>query len=218
MGMKETIVFITPAQPHIDIIRSKGYTVKLLARRTSDGYISKKKFDFDYLPHDYYDPCFFCFENPDNNPESSRAKLVPMKEVARPGLRKRQMSLTENTEIHERKIKVKGDEHIKLLNMNRPPVIKTTTSITNTSLQILPTLTLIPVTQLQRANLKIDSLNKIEKTSIKTEPIDEQETKSSSPRIIPYHDIANNLIKTLPSTVVTNTSPSSLIFPIKKEL
>jgi len=216
--MKETIVFITPAQPHIDIIRSKGYTVKLLARRTSDGYISKKKFDFDYLPHDYYDPCFFCFENPDNNPESSRAKLVPMKEVARPGLRKTQMSLTENTEIHERKIKVKGDEHIKLLNMNRPPVIKTTTSITNTSQQILPTLTLIPVTQLQRANLKIDSLNKIEKTSIKTEPIDEQETKSSSPRIIPYHDIANNLIKTLPSTVVTNTSPSSLIFPIKKEL
>merc|ERR1712156_374581 len=218
--MRESIVFITPPQPNVEVIRRQRYSIKLVARRCSDGYVSKKKFNFDYLPHDYYDPCFFCFENPDNNPESSRAKLVPMKEVARPGLRKRQMSVTENTEIHERKIKVKGDEHIKLLNMNRPPVIKTTTSITNTSQQILPTLTLIPVTQLQTANLKIDSLNKIEKTFIKTEPIDEQETKSLSPRIIPYHDIANNLIKTLPSSIVTpnNTSPSNLIFPIKKEL
>jgi len=219
--MKESIVFITPAQPHIETIRSRGYTIKLLARRASDGYTSKKKFDFDYLPHDYYDPCFFCYENPDNNPESSRARLVPMKEVARPGLRKRQMSVNENTEIHEKKIKVKGDEHIKMLNMNRPPVIKTTTSLTNTSQPSLPTLTLIPLSQLQRANMKIDQIHKFEKNIIKTEPIDQPETKSLSPIIIPFHDIANNLIKTLPSSVVTtNTaSNSSLIIPsIKKEL
>merc|ERR1712066_714250 len=64
-----------------ETIRTRGLTIKLVARRSSDGYVSKKKFDFVYLPHDYYDPCFFCYENPDNNPESSRAKLVPMKEV-----------------------------------------------------------------------------------------------------------------------------------------
>merc|ERR1712088_832911 len=107
--MRESIVFITPPQPHVETIRTRGLTIKLVARRSSDGYVSKKKFDFVYLPHDYYDPCFFCYENPDNNPESSRAKLVPMKEVARPGLRKRQMSDT--VDLAERKIIIRGDDH-----------------------------------------------------------------------------------------------------------
>merc|ERR1711879_451035 len=102
--MRESIVFITPPQPQAEYIRSRGYKVRLVARRSSDGYVSKKKFDFDYIPHDYYDPCFFCFENPDNIPQSGfRAKLVPMKEVARPGLRKRQMSDVDSADYQERK-------------------------------------------------------------------------------------------------------------------
>merc|ERR1711879_622435 len=117
--MRESIVFITPPQPQAEYIRSRGYKVRLVARRSSDGYVSKKKFDFDYIPHDYYDPCFFCFENPDNIPQSGyRAKLVPMKEVARPGLRKRQMSDVDSADYQERK-SVKLDDQVKLQNMKK---------------------------------------------------------------------------------------------------
>jgi len=211
--MRESIVFITPPQPHVETIRTRGLTIKLVARRSSDGYVSKKKFDFVYLPHDYYDPCFFCYENPDNNPESSRAKLVPMKEVARPGLRKRQMSDT--VDLTERKIIIRGDDHnIRIENMNRLPVIKTTSTIPTTLQRILPipSLKLVPVSQLQ--NVRIDSSNNVEETIIKTEPVEEQE-----PSTIPFHDISKKTIRTFPMAVVSTTSSnSSFIYPIKKEL
>merc|ERR1711974_577579 len=110
---RESIVFITPPQPLSETIRSRGYKVRLVARRSSDGYVSKKKFDFDYIPHDYHDPCFFCHEDPDNIPQSgSRAKLVPMKEVARPGLGKRQMAGADTAEYREGKaVKVDAQVH-----------------------------------------------------------------------------------------------------------
>merc|ERR1712066_1005579 len=194
-------------------IRTRGLTIKLVARRSSDGYVSKKKFDFVYLPHDYYDPCFFCYENPDNNPESSRAKLVPMKEVARPGLRKRQMSDT--VDLTERKIIIRGDDHnIRIENMNRLPVIKTNSTIPTTLQRILPipSLKLVPVSQLQ--NVRIDSSNNVEETIIKTEPVEEPE-----PSTIPFHDISKKTIRTFPMAVVSTTpSNSSFIYPIKKEL
>jgi len=232
--MRESIVFITPPQPQAEYIRSRGYKVRLVARRSSDGYVSKKKFDFDYIPHDYYDPCFFCYENPDNIPQSgSRAKLVPMKEVARPGLRKRQMSEVDPADYLEKKI-FKVEDPLKLQKMNRVPVIKTTQSSARPRLpvRILPApapasapapspspITLIPVSRLQCIK-KIDPSNNIEKTLIKTEPVDETET--STPSTIPFHDIANQsaIIRTFPFTVTTTSS--SLIFPtsteIKKEL
>jgi len=235
--MRESIVFITPPQPQAEYIRSRGYKVRLVARRSSDGYVSKKKFDFDYIPHDYYDPCFFCYENPDNIPQSgSRAKLVPMKEVARPGLRKRQMSEVDPADYLEKKT-FKLDAHRKHQNMNRVPVIKTTQSSAHPRLpvKILPApapasasaptppapspITLIPVSRLQCIK-KIDPSNNIEKTFIKTEPV--EETESPTPSAIPFHDIANQtaIIRTFPFTVTTTSS--SLIFPtiteIKKEL
>jgi len=227
--MRESIVFITPPQPHAETIRSRGYKVRLVARRSSDGYVSKKKFDFDYIPHDYYDPCFFCYENPDNIPQSgSRAKLVPMKDVARPGLRKRQMSEADGTEFQEKKI-FKIDDHIKLQNMNRVPVIQITQSSAPPSLPVTtfqrilpsPPLTLIPVSRLQSIK-KIDPSNNIENVVIKTEPV--EETDRPSPSTIPFHDIANQtaIVRTFPFPVTTTSS--SLIFPslsnteIKKEL
>jgi len=218
--MRESIVFITPPQPLAETIRSRGYKVRLVARRSSDGYVSKKKFDFDYIPHDYYDPCFFCHEDPDNIPQSgSRAKLVPMKEVARPGLRKRQMSGADTAEYQERKtFKVDAQVH------NRVPVIKITQSSPlpsrNTFQKILPQpITLIPVNRLQSIK-KVDPSNNIEKIVIKTEPA--EETDQSTVTTIPFHDIANQtaIIRTFPLPVTTTSS--SLIFPttteIKKEL
>jgi len=218
--MRESIVFITPPQPQAETIRSRGYKVRLVARRSSDGYVSKKKFDFDYLPHDYYDPCFFCQEDPDNIPQSgSRAKLVPMKEVARPGLRKRQMSGADTAEFQQRKT-FKPDSQIN----NRVPVIKITQSSPLPSLstfqRILPhpqPITLIPVSRLQSIQ-KVDPSNNVEKIVIKTEPA--EETDQSSPSAIPFHDIANQtaIIRTFPLPVTTTSS--SMIFPteIKKEL
>jgi len=89
--MKESIIFITPAQPCAEAILVNNYKIKLVARRASDGYISRKKFDFNFVPHDFYSTCIFCALDPDTA-GGDDAKLVPMREVARPGLRKRQMS------------------------------------------------------------------------------------------------------------------------------
>merc|ERR1712079_377832 len=63
--MKESIIFITPAQPCAEAILVNNYKIKLVARRASDGYISRKKFDFDFVPHDFYSTCIFCALGPD---------------------------------------------------------------------------------------------------------------------------------------------------------
>jgi len=44
------IIFRTPHQPRIHMIREK-FTLKLAVKRNGDGYISNKKFDFEYDPH-----------------------------------------------------------------------------------------------------------------------------------------------------------------------
>jgi len=92
--MKETIVFITPKQPHAEMIMQNQWTVKLVARRSSDGLVSKTKFNFDIVPHDFYSTCIFCDIDPDKE-ALGHATIAPMRDVARPGLRKRQMSGTE---------------------------------------------------------------------------------------------------------------------------
>ena len=92
--MKETIVFITPKQPHAELFMQNQWTVKLVARRSSDGLVSKTKFDFDIVPHDFYSTCIFCEIDPDKQ-LLGQATIAPMRDVARPGLRKRQMSGTE---------------------------------------------------------------------------------------------------------------------------
>ena len=216
--MRESIVFITPPQPQAETIRSRGYKVRLVARRSSDGYVSKKKFDFDFIPHDYYDPCFFCYEDPDNIPQSgSRAKLVPMKEVARPGLRKRQMSGADTAEYQDRKT-FKLDPQVQ---NNRVPVIKISQSsplpCLNGFQKILPPpMTLIPVSRLQSIK-KVDPSNNIEKIVIKKEPEEEMDPLST-PSTIPFHDIANQtaIIRTFPLPVTTTSS--SLIFPVSTEI
>ena len=70
--MKETLVFITPPQPHIETIMQnvsetfpdaknrklfnflQGWKIKLVGIRLSDKNISKTKFDFEYFPEDFY--------------------------------------------------------------------------------------------------------------------------------------------------------------------
>merc|ERR1719273_725992 len=154
-----------------------------------------------------------------------------MKEVARPGLRKRQMSEVDPADYHVRKT-FRVDDHLRLQNMNRVPVIKTTqsSSLPRLPVKILPApapspspapspITLIPVSRLQCIQ-KIDPSNNIEKTRIKTEPVEETDISTAS--TIPFHDIANQtaIIRTFPFTVTTTSS--SLIIPtsteIKKEL
>ena len=100
--LKETIIFITPVQEHVEELYTKRFKIKLVAQRQSDGYVSKNKFDFKYLPHGHYSNCYLCEFNPDNNEEQGTAKLVPPKKVARRGLKKRNMS---DNEVPDTKMK-----------------------------------------------------------------------------------------------------------------
>merc|ERR1711970_417228 len=99
--MKETIVFITPPQPNAEMILENHWQVKLVARRSSDGLVSKTKFDFDIVPHDFYSTCIFCEIDPDKQ-KLGQATIAPMRDVARPGLRKRQVSGTEVRDFSEK--------------------------------------------------------------------------------------------------------------------
>ena len=62
--LKEALILITPPQPHIEVIMNQGWSVKLVGVRKSDGCESQK-FSFNFVPHDYYDPCIFCSLKPD---------------------------------------------------------------------------------------------------------------------------------------------------------
>jgi len=87
--MKETLVFITPPQPHIETIMQNGWKIKLVGLRLSDKNISKTKFDFEYFPSDFYDPCIFCELHADG--PSFPASLPALVGPARPGVKKRRM-------------------------------------------------------------------------------------------------------------------------------
>merc|ERR1719234_344937 len=87
--MKETLVFITPPQPHIETIMENGWKIKLVGLRLSDKNISKTKFDFEYFPSDFYDPCIFCELQADG--PSFPASLPALVGPARPGVKKRRM-------------------------------------------------------------------------------------------------------------------------------
>jgi len=87
--LKETIVFITPEQPNIEMIMKNGWTIKLAGVRKSDGFESLNKFNFNYVPDDFYDPCIFCELKPDGN--SGIAILPSPIGPARPGVKKRRM-------------------------------------------------------------------------------------------------------------------------------
>ena len=90
MRSRNSIVFISPRQPLAEIIMQNGWQVKLVARRTSDGLVSKHKFIFEFVPHDFYSPCVFCDICLDHSP-AGPASLKPARDLPRPGLRKRVM-------------------------------------------------------------------------------------------------------------------------------
>eukprot|EP00092_Neocalanus_flemingeri_P000871 GFUD01000928.1.p1 GENE.GFUD01000928.1~~GFUD01000928.1.p1 ORF type:complete len:806 (-),score=155.07 GFUD01000928.1:82-2499(-) len=87
--LKETIIFITPPQPNIEMIMKNGWLIKLAGVRKSDGFESSKKFNFNYVPDDFYDPCIFCELKPDGN--TGKAVLPSPIGPARPGVKKRRM-------------------------------------------------------------------------------------------------------------------------------
>merc|ERR1712111_132175 len=59
--LKESIIFITPPQPNAAKFLLNKYKIKLVAKRHSDGYVSRKKFDFTYVPHDFSKEFPACF-------------------------------------------------------------------------------------------------------------------------------------------------------------
>jgi len=117
MILKETIVFITPRQQYAELIMRNQWRVKLVARRTSDGLVSRTKFPFEILPHDYYSTCVFCEIDPDKQ-EPGKATIVPMREVARPGMRKRKMSETEIRDFSPETIEEESTTDSKVASMD----------------------------------------------------------------------------------------------------
>jgi len=93
--LKETIIFISPPQPHIEMIMRNGWSIKLVGVRKSDGFQSTRKFPFNYVPEDFYDPCIFCNFNSDGY--SSEVGLPEPIGPARPGVKKRKMAESEST-------------------------------------------------------------------------------------------------------------------------
>ena len=88
--MKETIIFITPPQPNIEMIMKNGWSIKLAGVRKSDGFESHNKFKFNYVPDDFYSPCIFCELRPDSR-KTGRDVLPNPIGPARPGVKKRRM-------------------------------------------------------------------------------------------------------------------------------
>ena len=93
--LKEMIIFITPKQNNIEMILRNKWKIKLVGVRSSDGFESITKFNFDYFPDDYYVPCIFCELQPDGY--SLPAKLPVPASPARPGIRKRKMEIPAST-------------------------------------------------------------------------------------------------------------------------
>merc|ERR1712223_688846 len=133
-----------------------------------DGYVSKKKFDFKYLPHDYYSTCYLCEFDPDNNEEQGAAQLVPLKEVARPGLRKRNMS---DNEVPDMKMKKCNQESslkvspIQFPSTPMPPLI-----LSHERRVLSPK---------EKPKVIVSSANSFVETIIKEEPTDEEEILTS---------------------------------------
>ena len=194
--MKESIIFITPAQPCAEAILVNNYKIKLVARRASDGYISRKKFDFDFVPHDFYSTCIFCALDPDTA-GGDDAKLVPMRDVARPGLRKRQMS-GPGPDTAEAEVKVKRASEAAEVKRGLVPVIVTTAK------QIVR----------PRNNVIVTSPSLLE-TAIKTEPLDADGASVSAVTTtmssIPVYDFS--VVRTLQ----VSSGDSLIIPPIKQE-
>jgi len=202
--LKESIIFITPAQPHADKILLSNYKIKLVARRDSDGYVSRKKFDFNFVPHDYYQGgCIFCNYDPDRQTEyHGPAKLVPMNAVARPGVRKRQMSDTDrdSPEMYDM-VKIKKTLSPQPIDVK--PIFSSARSV------------IVNQRSVSQRLILVDPSNNISTTTaIKQEPEDESESNNLSS--IPFHDLSS-------SAVVRTFNPAiseSLIIPtssIKKE-
>ena len=92
--LKEMVIFITPPQQNTELLLTRGWRLRLVGVRASDGYQSQTSFPFTFLPHDFYDPCIFCCLRPDGYPlpASLPAPISP----ARPGIRKRKMEGVES--------------------------------------------------------------------------------------------------------------------------
>ena len=85
---KGSIIFITPQQPHAELIFDNEWEVRACAMRLSDSMVSAAKFTFEYVPHHFYNPCIFCEIGPDFM-GTGKAEIRPQKDLTRPGLKRR---------------------------------------------------------------------------------------------------------------------------------
>ena len=138
--LKEMVIFITPPQEEesVAMIMKNRWTVKLAGVRKSDGYESEKKFDFNYVPSDFYDPCIFCSLKPDGI--DGFATLPEPISPARPGVKKRKMpEKTKGKDIVERK-RLVGEDLAKIYPKVKTPamLVKPKHSVEPAALKLKP--------------------------------------------------------------------------------
>jgi hypothetical protein len=233
--MKETIIFITPPQPHAETLMRNGWKLKLAARRNSDGLVSKKKFDFDYVPHDFYSPCVFCFIGPDSL-SPGQATIVTLRDLPRPGLRKRRMSGTEDRDFssdhpaadrdspaRESPIPPAAQHFLYSAAASSTPWTPTLSStssstptapsVTSSSMQKIPRLIPIPIDQLTCSDDTIDSPPLVIKVESEDEEVVREEDMENAE--VPFHDLtkARVLQVSSGSGAVTRTFPVTLHSP-----
>merc|ERR1712062_901238 len=104
-----------------------------------------------------------------NNEEQGTARLVPMKDVARPGLRKRNMSDNEGPDIKVKKKMKETPFRINLIKLPSTPLPPSPSLITHER----------RISQ-ERQNAIVSNANNFVETIIKEEPTDEQEAVTSS--------------------------------------
>merc|ERR1719234_2561847 len=197
--MKETLVFITPPQPHIETIMENGWKIKLVGLRLSDKNISKTKFDFEYFPSDFYDPCIFCELQPDG--PTFPASLPALVGPARPGVKKRRMPEQKLTFAAT----AKALRLIRKPRMHEPsvlaspipipltpiPIPLTTTTTATSSSKLLELLAISPPIPGPHSATKIPHITKQQSLTGSNQPSSSfvsEQLLSTSPKSIPISD------------------------------
>jgi len=200
--LKESIIFITPAQPNIELIMKNGWLIKLVGVRKSDGFESLKKFIFTYVPDDFYDPCIFCELHPDGN--SGKAVLPSPIGPAKPGVKKRRMP--DNTKNNEDSIyhKIVTTEFLQPLEEKRFRFSDTDTSLCS------------PPGQEKTMTSTHNTASKPTCNSLKLKPLsDLQRTYTTSQADELMHDVERNI----PPLVLKNPFTTSMpdLIELKKQ-
>ena len=124
MTLKEMMIFITPAQPEgvVEKIVINKWKIKVVGFRPSDQFESRTAFPFQYVPHDFYEPCIHC--SMDTDGYSGPVTLPTPIQPARPGVRKRNMTCSKLLSAKKPKSKSEDDRECLMNQIPETPEVE----------------------------------------------------------------------------------------------